>query len=200
MLSKIAKILSNGQLIAAIAAWIGAIVAVVSLLHTKLVWKKQKESGRPIITLGQKPGIVKQQGVTYLNIPIINVGVRPAYDLIGKIYIMVEDLNEPPASKIDFSVANPIPPKATTPWYSGFKWSRNMLPHYIVLGVKYKDRATRETLREPFYMKWGGVKDGAYDANILHASVEEKERIRNYLKQRSLLQDFEDFIQSPEGE
>ena len=194
MLCKIAKTLSSGQLMAAMAAWIGAIVAILSFLHTRNIWNNQKESARPFITLGEKPGIVKQQGVTYVNIPMINVGVRPAYNLIGKVYIMVGDLKGPPTSEIDFSVANAMPPKATTPWYSDFKWSRNMPPHYIVLVVKYEDQATGEGHREAFYMKWGGVKDGAYDANLLHVSVEEKGEITHYLRQRALLP-----VQSPES-
>jgi len=190
---KIASILSNEKTWAVVAALSGAVAAIAALLtvyHARTSWKEQTEANRPYFTI-TNPGIkpLPQSPPYRIQITMENIGVRPAYDLFGKIYIVDKNLKSDPQFTFDFSIANEIPTKTPTPWYNDtLRLPTNVSPQYIVLAIKYKDPVVNKFFPQIFFMKWDGVANGQTHPDFVHASKEEKQKIGDHLK--DFLKDF----------
>ena len=191
--SKIVSILSNEKTWAIVAAISGAIAAIAALLtvyHARIAWKEQIESNRPYFTIA-KPGIkpLPQSPPYRIQITMENIGVRPAYDLFGKIYIINKNLKDGPQFTFDFSVANEISVKTPTPWYNdSLQLPTNVPPQYVVFAIKYRDPVVNKSFAQVFFMKWDGVVNGQFHPDFVHVSIEEKQKIKDHLK--DLLRDF----------
>ena len=190
---KFLSILSNEKLWAIVAAISGAVAAIAALLtvyHARTTWKEQIESNRPYFTI-MKPGIksLPQSPPYRIQITMENIGVRPACDLVGKIYIIDKNLKSGPQFTFDFSVANEIPAKTPTPWYNdSLLLPKNVPPQYVVFAIKYRDPVVNKSFTQVFFMKWDGVVDGHFYPDFVHVSIEEKQKIKDHLK--DLLRDF----------
>ena len=191
--SKITSILSNEKtwaIVAAVSAAIAAIAASVTVYHATITWKEQIESNRPYFTIA-KPGIkpLPQSPPYRIQITMENIGVRPAYDLFGKIYIINKNLKDGPQFTFDFSVANEISVKTPTPWYNdSLQLPTNVPPQYVVFAIKYRDPVVNKSFAQVFFMKWDGVVNGQFHPDFVHVSIEEKQKIKDHLK--DLLRDF----------
>jgi len=189
----IISILSNEKtwaIVGAISGAVAAIAALFTVYHARSSWKEQIESNRPYFTITE-PGIksLPQSPPYRIQITMENIGIRPAYDLIGKIFIIDKNLESEPRFTFDFSVANEIPPKTPTPWYNDtLRLPKNMPPQYIVFAIKYSDPVINKSFTQVFFMKWDGVVNGVFDPNFVHVSIEEKQKIKDHLK--DLLQNF----------
>jgi hypothetical protein len=186
--NEIADIL--GKIIAPLSGAIAAVAALLTVRHLRATRREQIESNRSYFTI-VNPGIkpLPQSPPYRIQITMENVGVRPAYDLLGKIYIIDKNLRSGPRITIDFSVANEIVAKTPTPWYSdNVQILGDVPPQYIVLAIKYSDPITRESFAQTFFMKWDGVANGQTHPDFVHASIEEKQNIADHLS--DLLRDF----------
>lgn len=190
---KIASILSNEKTWAVVAAISGAVAAIAALLtvyHARTAWKEQIGANRPYFTIAN-PGIklLPQSPPYRIQITMENIGVRPAYDLFGKIYIIDKNLKSDPQFTFDFSIANEIPHETPTPWYNDtLQLQTNVPPQYIVLAIKYKDPVVNKSFPQIFFMKWDGVTNGQAHPDFVHVSKAEKQKIGDHLK--DLLRDF----------
>ncbi|MBO8129934.1 MAG: hypothetical protein H0Z29_00265 [Candidatus Marinimicrobia bacterium] len=191
--SEIVKILSNEKTWAIVAAISGAIAAIAALLtvyHARIAWKEQIGSNRPYFTIAE-PGIkpLPQSPPYRIQITMENIGGRPAYDLLGKIYIINKNLKSGPQFTFDFSVANEIPVKTPTPWYNdSLQLPTNVPPQYIIFAIKYRDPVIDRSFTQVFFMKWDGVINGQTHPDFVHVSKNEKEKIADHIK--DLLRDF----------
>ncbi len=106
------------------------------------------------------------------------MGVRPAYDLYGKIFIIDKNVIGKPNYSFDFSIADVIPANAPIPWNSDtLLLPRNLPAQYIVLAIEYSDPIVKKILDQIFYMKWNGVIDDKPDSNFVYVSMKEKMKI-----------------------
>jgi len=187
------SVLSNEKIWAIVAAISGAVAAIAALLtvyHARITWREQIESNRPYFTI-MKPGIkpLPQSPPFRIQITMENIGVRPAYDLMGKIYIIDKNLKRGPQFIFEFSVANEIPTKTPTPWYNdSLLLPKNVSPQYVVFAIKYTDPVVKKSFAQAFFMKWDSVVNGRFYPDFVHVSIEEKLKIKEHLK--ILLRDF----------
>ena len=120
---------------------------------------------------------------------MINIGIRPAYDLIGKIIIIDKELRDEPLATFDFSVANEIPTQTPTPWYTdGVQLPSDVSPQYIMLAIKYSDPILKQSFSQVFFMKWDGAVKGRTQPDFVHVSKEEKQKVAEHFT--DLLKDF----------
>lgn len=66
------------------------------------------------------------------------------------------------------------------------------MPHrYLVLALKYNDPVIKEELSQVFFLKWLGTIKGKVDMTIVEViTLNEKQRITDYLNEKDLLQEF----------
>ena len=191
--SKIASILSNEKtwaIVGAVSTAIAAIAALLTVYLATTTWKEQIGSKRPYFTITE-PGIkpLPQSPPYRIQITMENIGVHPAYDLFGKIYIIDENLKGRPQFTFDFSVANEIPAETPTPWYNdSLQLPTNVPPQYVVFAIKYWDPVVNKSFAQVFFMKWDGVVNGQFHPDFVHVSIEEKQKIEDHLE--DLLRDF----------
>ena len=184
---RISNIIRNEKTWAVTTALSGAVTSIVALfivIYIITTWKEQIESNRPYFTI-TKPGIIKLPQSTRHRIQITmeNIGVRPAYDLYGKIFIMDEKLRSEPQFALELSIANEIPAKTPTPWHDeSLQLSKNVPPQYIVLAIEYSDPILKKSFDQTFYMKWNGVIEGQPDSNFVYVSMDEKLKIEDRIK------------------
>ncbi len=184
---RISDIIRNEKTWTVITALSGAVTSIAALfivIYTMTTWKEQIESNRPYFTI-TKPGIIQlQQGPWHrLQITMENIGVRPAYDLYGKIFIMDKNLISEPRFAFELSIANEIPAKIPTPWHNdSLRLSTNIPPQYIVLAIEYSDPILKKSFDQIFYMKWNGVTEGQPDSNFVYMSIDEKMKIEDRIK------------------
>lgn len=171
-------------IVATISGAIAAIAALLTVYQASSSSKEERESKRPYFTLSA-PGIkpLPQSPPFRIQLTMNNIGVHPAYDLIGKVLIMEKSLTNPPAFTFDFSVANEIPAETPTPWYNDALYlPANVPPHYVVLAIKYYDPILKRFFTQMFFMKWDGVINGQTQPDFVHVSKEEKSKLFNHLK------------------
>ena len=191
--TKILDFITNEKTWAIVAAVSGAIAAIAALLtvyQASSSSREERESRRPYFTLAA-PGIkpLPQSPPFRIQITMENIGVDPAYDLIGMIFFVEKSLTKPPEFTFNFSIANDIPSKTPTPWYNDdLVLPANVPPHYIVLGIKYYDPILKKSFAQVFYMKWAGVSNGQTYPDFVHVAIEDKKPIFEHLENE--LKDF----------
>lgn len=171
--------------VTAISGATAAIAALFTIYHARKTWKEQIESNRPYFTI-KAPGVkeLPDSPLYRMQITLENVGIRPAFDLSGKIYIVDKNLNKKPDFTFDVSVANDIPPNTPTPWYNDtLQLPTNVPPKYIVFAFRYNDPIINEVFAQVYYMKWDGVKNGTISPNFDHVSMDEKGEIIEHLEE-----------------
>ena len=96
--------------IIAISCAVASIAALFVVINTRAIWREQIESNRPYLAIIDSGIVQLPKSTQYrMQITIQNVGVRPAYDLYGKIFLIEKDLKSEPIFTFDFSIANEIP-------------------------------------------------------------------------------------------
>lgn len=192
--NKIAQIVRNEKtwtIIAVFSGTVASISALLIVLNLMATWKEQIESNRPYFTITKRSIIQLPQSPQYhLQFIIENIGVRPAYDLYGKIFIIDKNVLGKPNYSFDFSIADVIPANAPIPWNSDtLLLPRNLPAQYIVLAIEYSDPIAKKILDQIFYMKWNGVIEDKPDSNFVYVSMKEKMKIVNRIN--VTFQDFE---------
>lgn len=174
------------DIISSVSAVIAAIVALVTVIIAIKSLQKERHYKRPYFTI-EKPGIKKlgDSPPFRIQITMLNMGVHPAKDLTGKLRIFDQALENAPEFNFDFSIANEIPHESPTPWYNdGLMLPDNVSPKYVTLEIKYYDPLLKEHYPQAFYMKWDGVKNGSTHPDFVHVSIEESDKIKDYLKKQ----------------
>ena len=191
---KIYNIVRNEKtwtIITVLSGTVTSIVALFIVIYTVNTWKEQIESNRPYFTI-TKPAIIQSPHSPRHRIQIIieNVGIRPAYDLYGKIFIIDKDIRSKPRFAFELSIANEIPAKTPIPWYNdGLRLSTEIPPQYVVFAIEYNDPILKKLFEQIFYMKWNGVVEGQPDSSFVHVSIDEKVKIQNRIN--VIFKDFE---------
>jgi len=171
------------DIISSISGAIAALAALATIYFALSALNEEKHFKRPYFEC-KAPGIKKLDNSPPFRIQITmrNSGIHAAKDLIGKILIIEQSLNEKPSFSFDFSISNDIPPNSPTPWYNDSAiLPNNINAQYIVLILNYKDAIFNNEYNQYFYMKWNGVKNGITDPNFVHTSIEEKNKLIEYL-------------------
>lgn len=111
---------------------------------------------------------------------MVNIGIDPACDLEGKVFVVDSDLSAPPKWTIDFSMGNDLANQIPAPWGNDtVTLGREAPAFYVVMAIKYWDR--RHTQHDQdFFTRWEGVREG----NVLgfrHATKEQREQLRKHL-------------------
>lgn len=171
-----------------IAACISTFAAVCAVIITVNSWKQQEAYKRPYFSI-KNPGI-RELPVSppyRIIIPFENVGVRPASNFVGRICIIDANIksNSEPIYTFDFSIANDIASGDPTPWYNDtLQLASDVPPCYIVFAIKYEDLILKRWFPQIFVMKWGGVANKKTQLDFVHTSIEEKQKVVDYLKNR----------------
>lgn len=154
-ISNIARNEKTWTVITALSGAVTSIAALFIVIYIIASWKEQIESNRPYFTITNSGIIQLPQSPRHrIQITMENIGVRPAYDLYGKIFIMDKNLRRNPRFTFELSIANEIPAKVPTPWYNdSLRLSTNIPPQYIVLAIEYSDPILKKSLDQMFYMK-----------------------------------------------
>ena len=192
--NKIAQIIRSEKTWTVITIFSGTVASISALLivvNLRAVGREQIESNRPYFTLTKRSVIQLPQSPQYhLQFIIENIGIRPAYDLYGKMFIIEENFKGKPNYTFDFSIANEIPARAPVLWDSDPLFLPKNLPtQYIVLAIEYSDPIIKKIFDQTFYMKWNGVIEGKPDSNFVYVSMKEKMEMINRVN--VTVQDFE---------
>ena len=192
--NKIVKIISNEKtwaIIAVLSGTVASISALLIVLNVRATWKEQIEYNRPYFTITKQCINRLQQSPQYrMQFTLENIGVRPAYDLYGNIFVLDKNLKGKPNYRFDLSIADEIPARISIPWYSdNIILPGNLPAQYIVYAIEYRDPILKKYFDQIFYMKWNGVIEGNPDSNFVHVSIEEKMKIANRINVK--FQDFE---------
>lgn len=161
-----------------------AVVALISVFVVRGSIRDRIASERPYLILEQ-PGIkaLPDSPPYRVRITLINQGVRPALDLVGRLFFIQQDFEGRPM-QLSFSIANAIPSKSPTPYYNdSLQLGNEVPPMYIVLSVKYRDPLTNGSYPQQFFMKWGGVQNGKTHPDFVHTTLEEKSKISAALEE-----------------
>ena len=193
-LDKIAKIIRNEKtwtIITFFSGTVASISALLIVLYLMATWKEQIESNRPYFTITKRNITQLPQSARYnLHFTIENVGVRPAYDLYGKVFVVDKNIKGKPNYSFDFSIADEIPAHAPIPWNSDtLLLPKNLPAQYIVLAIEYSDPIVKEFFSQIFYMKWNGVIEGKPESDFVYVSMKEKMEMMNRIN--IIFQDFE---------
>jgi hypothetical protein len=175
--------------IAAISAMVATLAAFYSIKISKESAKAERLSKRAYFTISN-PGVKKLSNSPPYRIQITleNVGHNPAVAIAGKILFIDKSMEKPPDSEVDLSISNEVPSNSPTPWYyDNLHLPENMPPKFIVVSISYKDPILEKEYDQQFYMKWHGVKNNVTDPNFVHTSIEESERLLEYLQLKKFL-------------
>ncbi len=170
---------NNWAAVSAIGGAVSAVAALATVWHARNASAEARNAGRPYFLL-EAPGFKAQQPPPgfRLLLPLKNIGARPAIRVEGRIYIATK--SEPSEVVLDqnFAIGNAVPPNSLTPWYNDdVHLPLNTPPHFVLLGIEYVDPMTGVRHRQPFYMRWDGVKNGATQPDFVHVTHHERSEI-----------------------
>jgi hypothetical protein len=161
-------------LTAAISAW----ASCQSVTHSYNIWQEQKQASRPYISL-TKPFLT--QSPLAFQFEYQNVGVRPAVDLKLDLMIFDQSLQSDSVSHNKTSSANEVSVGTPTIWTISINQaSAPIAPVFLVLTLEYYDPIVERNYYQYYFLKWGGLHDGAPELRLSLASLEERDRIMGY--------------------
>lgn len=165
--------------------WSTVFTAIAAIAALATVWQAASASNqlinsqRPYFDI-EAPGIklLPQSPFFRIQITFKNIGIHPASDVVGTIFMIDRTTKNKPSFKKTFSLANDIFQNSPTPWYiDEVQMTRNVPGQFILVGIKYKDRILSKIFQQEFIMKWDGVRDGTLAPDFVHASIEERIQI-----------------------
>ncbi len=148
MISNFLKSEKFYTIIIAISGSIASIAALFVVINTRAIWREQIETNRPYFAIIESGIVQLPKSSRYrLQITIENIGVRPAYDLYGKVFLIEKDLKREPSYTFDLSIANEILANIPNPWYNdSLRFSADVPPQYIVTAIEYSGPCIKENL------------------------------------------------------
>ena len=110
-----------------------------------------------------------------------NVGIEPARDLEGRIFMVDSNLSKPLISTIDFSIGNDVANQTPAVWHNDtLTLGPEAPPFYVVLAIKYVDRKQKQHDQD-FFMRWEGAREGKAKPTFRHATKEQRQELRQHL-------------------
>ncbi len=176
--------------ITALAGAIAAIMAMLTVYHSRVSWQEERGSKRPFFVV-EEPGIrVLAKSPPYrIQVTIKNIGIHPATEFEGRILILKSDLSGQPDVDINFSIANALPINSPNKWFrDDVQLPKNLPAQFVILAMKYKDPMINKVFNQIYFMKWKGIKENKTYPDFIHASREEAKTITNHL--RDILVDY----------
>jgi len=162
--------------VSAVGGAVSALAALATIRQSSISSREARDAQRPYFLL-EGPGIkhLPQSPPFRVILPVRNIGVRPATQFEGRIYIVPILQGVPPAMDLRFSVANPIPQNSPTPWYNDTLVLPDQCPpHFVFLGIEYIDPLSGRHYHQSFYMRWDGVQNGSTQPDFVHVTAQEK--------------------------
>ncbi|MFC1485929.1 hypothetical protein ACFL55_02765 [Candidatus Latescibacterota bacterium] len=162
MILNVLKSEKFSTVIIALSCAVASIAALFVVINTRALWREQIESNRPYLAIiGSGIAQLPESTQYRIHITIQNVGVRPAYDLYGKIFLIETDLESEPTNIFDLSISNEIPANVPNLWYNDtLRLSADIPPQYIIAAIEYSDPVLKKSFSQTFYMKWNGIEEG----------------------------------------
>lgn len=178
------------SMIATIATAILAITALITVYITISAWREEQEANRPYFTFKDSPEVVIDQSPEF-EMKFTNVGEHPAVSLWSKSIVFNADLNSKPIAADEYALVNDIPKNASATLLIGLdaleKQTKqgNVLPHFIVIVLRYEDPIINKKFEQTLYIKWSGIENGEM-LSTHHAEEEEKKKVIKYFAQNNI--------------
>lgn len=178
------------SIIATIATAVLAITALITVYITISAWKEEQEANRPYFTFGESPEVVFNETPQF-EIKFTNVGEHPAVSLWSKSIVFSSQLDSKPIAVDEYALVNDIPKNASATLLIGLEALEEqtkegeVLPHFIVIVLRYEDPIIHKKFEQTLYLKWNGIEEGQILATN-HAEEEEKKTIIKYFAENKI--------------
>jgi hypothetical protein len=132
--------------VSAIAAMIAALAAMVTIWQAKATRIQELMARDPYITVTDAGIKVLPESPPYrIECAMVNVGIEPACDLEGRIFMVDSNLSKPLISTINVSVGNDVANQTPAVWHNDtLTLGPEAPPFYVVLAIKYVDRKQKQ--------------------------------------------------------
>jgi hypothetical protein len=168
--------------VSAIAAMIAALAAMVTIWQAKATRIQELMARDPYITVTDAGIKVLPESPPYrIECAMVNVGIEPACDLEGRIFMVDSNLSKPLISTINVSVGNDVANQTPAVWHNDtLTLGPEAPPFYVVLAIKYVDRKQKQHDQD-FFMRWEGAHEGKAKPTFRHATKEQRQELRQRL-------------------
>jgi hypothetical protein len=186
-LDNIAKVVGC---LAGLATTAALIAAIITLRHTKKIWKKQLEHDRPffIFEKGSKISKLPEPNWFQMDVLFKNGGVRPAHDVNIATYVLEKSCSGYKTRLRQERSVDVIWPGEAANWSKDIALEPSMPKRYIVLVLEYKDPVTENALAQRVYLKYPRIvkteKECLVNLNEIErvSSLEEKQEIDYFIR------------------
>jgi hypothetical protein len=119
------------------------------------------------------------------------VGEHPAVSLWSKSIVFSSQLDSKPIAVDEYALVNDIPKNASATLLIGLEALEEqtregeVLPHFIVIVLRYEDPIIHKKFEQTLYLKWNGIEEGQILATN-HAEEEEKKTIIKYFAENKI--------------